>query len=36
MTLPFAAKSRAINGSVGLCNSFGFGGKNQVLIIKSA
>ena len=36
MTLPFAAKSRAINGSVGLCKSFGFGGKNQVLIIKSA
>jgi 3-oxoacyl-[acyl-carrier-protein] synthase II/beta-ketoacyl ACP synthase len=36
LTLPFAAKNRAINGSIGLCNSFGFGGKNQALIIKNA
>ena len=35
LKLPFAAKSTEIVGKIGLCNSFGFGGKNQALIIKS-
>jgi 3-oxoacyl-[acyl-carrier-protein] synthase II len=35
LKLPFAAKSTEIIGKIGLCNSFGFGGKNQALIIKS-
>lgn len=35
LALPFSTDQTELKGSIAICNSFGFGGKNQVLIIKS-